>query len=490
MKLFLNKATVFCLTVLICVVAVFPVSVSAASTSISVSSKSPKKGDTVKVTVRVSDGATFEASEFDLQYNPDVLEYSGKESFANGGGGIVHVVESYEAATSHSCTLTFVAKSAGASSLQVTNATYIPSSPYEEVALSGSGYNLSVADATKSGNANLKALSLSSGTLSPGFSPSRTSYTALVPRSTETCSVYATPADNAAKTTVSGSSALEIGENVRTVTVTAENGTQKVYTITITRLETDEIPTEVNPYETQIGEQTFTLATDLTGVFLPNGFSAATADYQGVTVAVAKDVNETYTIYYLKESGVEDAAFTPYLLELDQFIKLPCVTFGENTYILAEFPENMEPVSNCFTTMLTLNDFQVLCYQEDSSDPDLYYLYCFYVDKFGVYRYDKKENVLQRSPDFLLREIDAQAVEETEPQENILNRFFALSTTAKVIVLLLLAAVLVVVILFIIMISRLFNAKKKPAPFETTDAPFGNDFEEYEVEDNFSGGKK
>jgi hypothetical protein len=96
----------------------------------------------------------------------------------------------------------------------------------------------------QSNDASLSALSIDSGTLSPGFSSGTTSYTASV--SNATSSITVTPTVNQANATVqvaniattSGtgrSVSLSVGSNSIYVVVTAQDGSTRTYTITVTR---------------------------------------------------------------------------------------------------------------------------------------------------------------------------------------------------------------------------------------------------------------
>ncbi len=89
-------------------------------------------------------------------------------------------------------------------------------------------------------NSDLGSLTVGSGELVPEFSPETTEYTVVVPPSVTTLTVAGVPADPWATVAVSPSQpmALLTGENPVTLTVTAENGAQKVYSVVITRLET------------------------------------------------------------------------------------------------------------------------------------------------------------------------------------------------------------------------------------------------------------
>ncbi|NHZ41272.1 DUF4347 domain-containing protein [Massilia sp. CCM 8693] len=106
-------------------------------------------------------------------------------------------------------------------------------------------YTITVTRAAST-NADLAALSLSSGTLSPGFASATTSYTASVGNATTSLTVTPTVADATASVTVngvavssgnaSGAIALAVGANTISTVVTAQDGTtQKSYTVTVTR---------------------------------------------------------------------------------------------------------------------------------------------------------------------------------------------------------------------------------------------------------------
>ncbi len=87
-------------------------------------------------------------------------------------------------------------------------------------------------------NADLATLTVSSGTLTPSFSAGTTSYTVTVPLEVTTLTVAATAADPYATMSITPAQpmTLSLGANPATVTVTAESGAQKVYTVVITRL--------------------------------------------------------------------------------------------------------------------------------------------------------------------------------------------------------------------------------------------------------------
>jgi len=100
--------------------------------------------------------------------------------------------------------------------------------------------------ATKPESANLSALKLSSGILSPTFATATTNYTSSVTNATTSITVTPTTADATATVTINGTSVtsgtassaipLTVGANKITTIVTAQNGTTtQTYTVTVTR---------------------------------------------------------------------------------------------------------------------------------------------------------------------------------------------------------------------------------------------------------------
>ncbi len=86
-------------------------------------------------------------------------------------------------------------------------------------------------------NADLATLTVSAGVMVPPFSPERLSYALTVPVTQSTVTVFATTADSLATAVFVPAQPmmLAVGENPVMVTVTAEDGTQKLYTVAVHR---------------------------------------------------------------------------------------------------------------------------------------------------------------------------------------------------------------------------------------------------------------
>jgi hypothetical protein len=90
---------------------------------------------------------------------------------------------------------------------------------------------------TRAANSDLSSMTVSDGALSPAFDATTTSYTVDVPNSVTTYTVTPTVTDPAATVAIvpANPSALVVGPNTITVTVTAADGSHKVYTVIVTR---------------------------------------------------------------------------------------------------------------------------------------------------------------------------------------------------------------------------------------------------------------
>ena len=98
----------------------------------------------------------------------------------------------------------------------------------------------------KSSNANLKSLDVSGYTLSPKFGKNTTSYSMTVNNAITGLNVTALAEDEKATVEVSGTDNWKVGVNNVKITVTAEDGSKKVYVVAVTRKDKDGKDTTVN----------------------------------------------------------------------------------------------------------------------------------------------------------------------------------------------------------------------------------------------------
>ena len=99
--------------------------------------------------------------------------------------------------------------------------------------------NTKATETTKSSNNLLSSLLVGDGTLKPDFDPNTVDYAVTVGNDVNTLDLKAIAQDNKANVSISGNENLTVGKNTITITVTAENGAQRVYTVNVTKIDKD-----------------------------------------------------------------------------------------------------------------------------------------------------------------------------------------------------------------------------------------------------------
>ncbi|OAI56761.1 hypothetical protein AYO49_00600 [Verrucomicrobiaceae bacterium SCGC AG-212-N21] len=169
----------------------------------------------------------------------------------NPNGVITHAWFEYGTTTSYGQTTASQAQGFGPSASPVSAAisglTPATTYHYRLVAQNGetTAYGGDMTFTTPSSNANLANFALSAGTLTPAFASGTTSYTASVSNATTSITVTPTVADATATVKVnnvavasgsaSGAINLSVGNNVISTVVSAQDGTPRTYTLTVTR---------------------------------------------------------------------------------------------------------------------------------------------------------------------------------------------------------------------------------------------------------------
>ena len=471
-----------------------------ASTVIALNKKELNVKQNLVVTVTVNADEAMYGMSFTLTYDPDVLRFdSGND--ASGGAGVVKVAGGVTGLKKMSYILNFTALKSGSSSISVKDCLY-GDEEYKDISVSGAGVSVTVKDETKSKNANLKSLRIDEAELKPAFSPDITSYTATIPYNVTVCKAYTRTEDKDAKVSVEGSSDMKVGKNVRTVVVTAANGNQKRYKITITREEKKEEETSSEQEETlerrtvSINDSSYEVLTEAKKVTLPEGFTKSIGEYNGEKVVIAEDQKDKYTLYYLKNNETDEVILCTLESEENTFKPIATLTSGDKTYIVEDCDDSKgAPVDTYFGSVKIKDNYVNGFTPKDEAMMGFYYISCYIDGESGYYRYDSAMDTLQREPGLKFTEdavVDNVEVAPSEPQVvegNLIERFNTLEPTAKTIVIALILIVIVIIILIILVIVGGVKAKKEEAAyFEaiSTDAQpveKGFIFDEEEVEE-------
>ena len=445
-------------------------SISAASTSISLSTSSITVGSKLSVTVSLNAGEEIVGATMFLSYNPEIIEWINTGGDFEGGAGLIKIfLDPESGATKDSKVLNFNTIKPGTSDITLKDCIYV-GNDFTEHPVDGRTVNVTVKDATKSGDANLKSLRLAHGTLSPQFSKDVTSYTATIPYSVTECKVYTRTSDLSAQVAVEGSATMKVGENTRTVVVTAANGTQKRYKIVITRLPEGEgdQPTEEpqeNSNKVVISGTDYEILSDLGGIAVPKGFLIAESEYNGTKVATLEDENGKYLIYYLKNT--KDNKNEPFVLDEDtkSFKKLPYITSGNDFYILEDVDDTKGiPVGTQISSVNINGNFVSGFIPENDNMVGFYYVTCYIDGVSGFYRYDSEMNTIQREMGLIFGE-NTMSFDVEETGDNFFARFGKLNTAAKLVVIGVVLIFVIIIALIVIVIIQAVKSRKRDSAF-------------------------
>ncbi|MDO5402759.1 MAG: cadherin-like beta sandwich domain-containing protein [Eubacteriales bacterium] len=450
-----KKISVF-LIISIIGILVFPMlkAKAAGNASVSIGNVSGEAGSEVIVTISISSSVKTYGGEIYLSYNPEYIQVvdDGVEAVA---GTITVFIES----DFQNINKTFRVKimKVGESAINFVNGK-MPDENGEPIQVSGgSGTITGNAPVTYSTDNNLASLSISPGTLSPAFSPNVTTYTSSVGADCAQLVVSAKANDANATVSVSGTR-MDPGNNTTTITVTAQSGDRKVYTIYTTKAEGENQTPAEEETKTQVQEQTvkisgkeYKIISDFEQHPLPSGYEAVDYGYNETTIKAGKGVNTKLILIYLESiDGNGKSGFYIYDSVAKSFTPYMEIAQPEITYVILPITDSMEkPVG------LTLTDYNINGMEAKvmmSSDRS----YCvFYgissTGKTGWFRYDCKDKTIQSY------------VEPVNRTEEVSSQTVKPDTSAKMWRLIsagLTGAVLVLLIIVVILASKVSKSKK------------------------------
>lgn len=412
-------------------------------------------GATFNVTFKF-EASSVGAVDGNITYDASKLEFVSAGDGANktsDGNIVISYFAISGSNTQCTFTVTFRTKATGNASVSATGEI----TKFDETFSSRqtAGVTVKIVDAQQaSGNANLKSLKLSAGTLSPAFNADVTNYTVNVDYSVTKCLVTAVPADSSATHTVEGSANLNVGANTRTVVVTAANGAVKRYVLKINRAaQNGELPPETtepetNPYSVTIGDVTKILAREYSSDSRFFGSELSEAEINGAVIPVLQKSGLGIIVYATDESG-DNGAY--YLYKDGVFSEIKPFEFSRR-YLALELPDGVSSPEGFYQTQDVLNGQTLTVFKYN--DPAFNDYFVFYGESedgvLGYYRYSRTDNSIQRAMDF---EVAKSAVVDTPPN-TVATGLAGLSVKGKlVLTAVLLFAVLLVVLIVVNIVS-------------------------------------
>ena len=243
----------------------------------------------------------------------------------------------------------------------------------------------------KSSEKNLSSLSVSEGTLSPKFSAGTTTYKVDLTNEVKKLTISAKAKDSKASVSGTGEKELKIGENNFTVTVTAEDGSKKTYTISVY---VTEKPTQF----VKLGDQSLGMLNDLSKVDVPKGFEKTTIkiDDKDVTALQNKDLG--LTLLYLQTED-EKTGFYIYDVDNNKVLRqYQTLTVNGKTYVIMDAPENLEEVQGLEKSTIKIGDLEMNGWKFNEETLSHYTLVYLMNDagESGLYTYEDTEGTLQK----------------------------------------------------------------------------------------------
>lgn len=322
--------SLFCLLVI-------PKTVFAASGKINVSGTSTVVvGNNVTVTVTLSSSTLIGSWEMSLNYDKNYLQLRSATSESNG---IRMAASTATGVKSKSYTFTFKTLKKGSTSVSVGGYLAYAYADLSEISLSSNSKKINIItqaelEASYSKNNNLASLGVEGFTLTPEFNANTLEYSVTVPEDTKNVNITGTVQDKKASITGVGVQQVNQGNNKFLVTVKAENGSEKTYTINV------DVKDE-NPIEVTVGDKKYTVVKikeNLPIASLYNEYSikinefdipAYKNDYTGLVLVGLKDNEGNISLFiyddennsYKEYSELKSSQITIYPLKPEENIE-------------------------------------------------------------------------------------------------------------------------------------------------------------------------
>lgn len=290
--------SLFCLLVI-------PKTVFAASGKINVSGTSTVVvGNNVTVIVTLSSSTLIGSWEMSLNYDKNYLQLRSATSESNG---IRMAASTATGVKSKSYTFTFKTLKKGSTSVSVGGYLAYAYADLSEISLSSNSKKINIItqaelEASYSKNNNLASLGVEGFTLTPEFNANTLEYSVIVPEDTKNVNLTGTVQDKKASINGVGVQQVNQGNNKFLVTVKAENGSEKTYTINV------DVKDE-NPIEVTVGDKKYTVVKikeNLPIASLYNEYSikinefdipAYKNDYTGLVLVGLKDTDGNISLF-------------------------------------------------------------------------------------------------------------------------------------------------------------------------------------------------
>lgn len=479
---------------------------AAGTARVSIGSASGTVGDTVSIDVSISASSGIGGATIYVSYDPSILALSGSSS--NSGTAMVSFMDE-STASSQSKTITFKIIGAGTSSLNVIGDSKVIDIDMQACSISkSSGSVTASAPASYSSDNTLSSLQISPGVLSPAFSPDVTTYTTSVGADCASLTVSAVPNDSKATVSVSGKR-MDPGFNTTTITVTAENGSKRTYTIKTTK-ETNSasnennqatgsdssngstdnnngIPDVQDPNSEAIQEPNITIDNAEYKIVsandehpLPDGYTPTEYDYNGTKVSAGIGIDTGVTIVYLESTdGKGESGYYVYDSVRKTFSQFVEVSQPQFTYcILAIDEASMELPEGYDVGRTVINGKEVDALLDRTGNYALFYGVSS-TGETGWFRYNFNDGTIQGYAGYNMA--DEQVINTNTKTADSDKAFNTVSS--YIFVILAVLAVVIIALIVVVIALSIKLSKSKKAFVGAMDGYEDEDIDEEDLDD-------
>ena len=450
---------------------------AAGTARVSIGSASGTVGDTVSIDVSISASSGIGGATIYVSYDPSILALSGSSS------------------------------NSGTASLNVIGDSKVIDIDMQACSISkSSGSVTASAPASYSSDNTLSSLQISPGVLSPAFSPDVTTYTTSVGADCASLTVSAVPNDSKATVSVSGKR-MDPGFNTTTITVTAENGSKRTYTIKTTK-ETNSasnennqatgsdssngstdnnIPDVQDPNSEAIQEPNITVDNAEYKIVsandehpLPDGYTPTEYDYNGTKVSAGVGIDTGVTIVYLESTdGKGESGYYVYDSVRKTFSQFVEVSQPQFTYcILAIDEASMELPEGYDVGRTVINGKEVDALLDRTGNYALFYGVSS-TGETGWFRYNVNDGTIQGYAGYNMA--DEQVINTNTKTADSDKAFNTVSS--YIFVILAVLAVVIIALIVVVIALSIKLSKSKKAFVGAMDGYEDEDIDEEDLDD-------
>lgn len=431
----INRLFIIMFTLLLLFTSISKVSAASASIQVSSSTNRIVVGKTFTVNVKVSSSNTIGTWEWTMNYDTKKLKLvSGPSTVKDYGDSKIK---------SKTYTYKFKAIATGNASVSVKSAAVYDYKTEKTMSLTKGTKNINIItqaqlEASYSKNNNLKSLSIDGLKLSPTFNKNTTEYKAEAGSNTEKVKVTATKEDSKASISGTGEHSVTEGDNKIKVSVTAENGSTKTYTIIVT-------VKDPNPITVKINDNEYTVVKRESKLEAPKNFEKTTVTINDQNIPGFYNETNDFTLVGLKDT---EGNINLFIYDKENNEYKPYSETILNQSKIYPLPLDKE-IKGYTKSTITINNIEFEAYENDNKEFYIIHAKDLETGKDNYFTYDKINNTIIRFH------------EEEQKQDELKKCNDKNQEYQKMLMLLFGETIIIFIILTCILISKISKTKKR-----------------------------